>query len=407
VSERPRLVSVAPYRVLPPTSGATLLIDGASRAVAERGWDVRVFSTGVRRGSVLRDLFAAEQHPAPGYTAFNHASPLTVLLGFRSRQSTGLPPLGADRMLRWLRPGVLRHWLARADVAQVEGPFGAEAVRDLADPSTPLVLACHNVEGRLAERALAHRPAAVRAVRACEARAVAAADAFLALTEDDRAALEADYGVPPERVAVVPCGVDLAAFRPVTEDVRAAAKARLGLAGRTVAIFTGARYPPNIEAARHLEAMADAGDLPDDFAFLVIGRVGEVVEKRRNLLATGFVPSVTDAIAAADLAVVPVESGGGMHLKVLEFLASGLPVVSTPFGLRGLERPLPDGVRACNLAEMPEALADWAADPARREDLGRVNREWTAARYGWDRIGAGRVAFYDRLRPGGGARSNA
>jgi glycosyltransferase involved in cell wall biosynthesis len=403
-----KLLTVAPFRVWPPTSGAPLLVDGASRALAAAGCPVRVFSTGVRRGSLAADLRPQEHEVVPGYRVYNYATPLSVLLNLRSRQSSGRPPLGTDRALRFQLPARLGRWLDFADVVQVEGPYGFRSVRErLVGPrtGTPMVLVCHNVEGRLTRISHPVDRRLIRRVTAVEGEAARAAEGIIALTSADREALVADYGVDPAKVRIIPCGVDLNYFRPVPDADREAAKAKLGLSGRTVAVFTGARYRPNVEALRHLERMAQnhgAPDgLPDGLTFLVVGRVGEEHERAddRNgrLLATGFVPEMGPYLRAADLAVVPMQSGGGMHLKVLEFLAMGIPVVATRLAARGLDGPLPEGVTVCPTHEMPKALAEWSADAARRAEAGAVNRAWVADRYGWERIAERRMALYEGL----------
>jgi glycosyltransferase involved in cell wall biosynthesis len=401
-----KLLTVAPFRVWPPTSGAPLLVDGASRALAAAGAQVRVFSTGVRRGSIVADLRPHEQEVVPGYRVYNYATPLSILMNLRSRQSSGRPPLGTDRTLRLQLPARLGRWLDFADVVQVEGPYGFMAVRERLvgrRAGTPMVLVCHNVEGRVTRTSHPMDRRLQKRVTALEGDAARAAEGIIALTSADREALVADYGADPAKVRIIPCGVDLQYFRPVAEADRAAAKDRLGLSGRTVAVFTGARYRPNVEALRHLERMAGddgrPGGLPENLTFLVVGRVGEEHEgESGRLVATGFVPEMGPYLRAADLAVVPMQSGGGMHLKVLEFLAMGLPVVATQLAVRGLDGPLPEGITVCPTHQMPEALAAWAAEPARRAAAGAANRAWVADRYGWERIAERRAALYEGLR---------
>ena len=55
------------------------------------------------------------------------------------------------------------------------------------------------------------------------------------------------------------------------------------------------------------------------------------------MLAVGFVQSLAPLLAAADVAVNPVESGSGSNVKLAEYVAAGVPVVTTSFGLRGYE----------------------------------------------------------------------
>jgi glycosyltransferase involved in cell wall biosynthesis len=50
----------------------------------------------------------------------------------------------------------------------------------------------------------------------------------------------------------------------------------------------------------------------------------------------GAVPAIEPHIAEAHVLAVPLDSGGGTRLKILEAFASGLPVVSTTIGCEGL-----------------------------------------------------------------------
>ena len=82
------------------------------------------------------------------------------------------------------------------------------------------------------------------------------------------------------------------------------------------------------------------------------------------------------AFAAADIGVNPVRTGSGSNLKIAEYLAAGLPVVTTPVGMRGFESfrrwnevaPLEQFAARLrtvrpNIAERPAGLEDlsWAA----------------------------------------------
>jgi glycosyltransferase involved in cell wall biosynthesis len=100
-------------------------------------------------------------------------------------------------------------------------------------------------------------------------------------------------------------------------------------------------------------------------------------------VATGVIEDLPAHIAAADVAVAPMLSGSGTNLKILEYLATGLPVVTTPIGAEGL--PLTDGETA--LVTEPE---DVAAETCRllrdgdlRERLGANGRELAVSEFSW------------------------
>jgi glycosyltransferase involved in cell wall biosynthesis len=116
------------------------------------------------------------------------------------------------------------------------------------------------------------------------------------------------------------------------------------------------------------------------------GRAGLVAGESISLLGEGA--DTRPHWARAAVAVVPLRSGGGSRLKILEAAASGVPVVSTTVGAEGLEL-LPD--REILIADTPAAFADsilrLLREPDLRRRLGAAAREKVVARYGWDRIG--------------------
>jgi glycosyltransferase involved in cell wall biosynthesis len=103
---------------------------------------------------------------------------------------------------------------------------------------------------------------------------------------------------------------------------------------------------------------------------------------------TGRLPDVKGAIGGSTISVVPLLTGGGTRLKVLEALALGTPVVSTSKGIEGLD--VTDGVHVL-VADTAETFAgailrllaqgDLAA---RLSDAGRM---LVARSYTWDAIG--------------------
>lgn len=106
-----------------------------------------------------------------------------------------------------------------------------------------------------------------------------------------------------------------------------------------------------------------------------------------NVEFTGYLDDVWPAVAGSWVAVVPLRLGGGTRLKVIEALALGTPVVSTPKGVEGLDlRPDVDVAVADDpqtFAAKTLALLQDADLRAHRAEQGRR----TAARHDWMTIG--------------------
>jgi glycosyltransferase involved in cell wall biosynthesis len=117
----------------------------------------------------------------------------------------------------------------------------------------------------------------------------------------------------------------------------------------------------------------------------------------------GFVPRVEDVTDHADLAVVPLRIGGGMRLKILDFLSRGLPIVSTATGAEGIPTNW-DSREVLLTADTPagfvDAVAALAASHERRVAMAATGRELIAARYDWKPMVAGYLDWALSLSPG-------
>jgi glycosyltransferase involved in cell wall biosynthesis len=152
----------------------------------------------------------------------------------------------------------------------------------------------------------------------------------------DRQFFEANARV--RRSIVVPNGIDLRRFRVLGEE-RARMRAALGIADDVrLFLFTASKYGPNREAFDYLLAFArDQGPLlaGRGIHILVVGNVVAEPVRLRGFTATGKVDVVEPYFAAADAAVNPISTGAGTNVKMCEFIAARLPIVTTSFGARG------------------------------------------------------------------------
>lgn len=395
MTPRALLLDIAPYPVTPAIRGGALAIHQANMAVSSH-LRIRLVSQGLRRDE-WRTLFRRRReffHTAT-YQERRIVSPLAVLLGYASGQRAGGSMLSADRTFRSIRSPFLDALFTSADLIQVEHPWQVPSIAELNDKRRPLIMVAHNVECLVAEQVTSPRRE-VEAIRQREREAVALSDAVIAFTDDDRRELIGQSGADPSKVHVIPLGVDTGRIRPATPEAKARAKAVLGLEGKRVALFVGSLYEPNVEAVSALVEIASKLDRKD-LVFLVVGRVGERFRSTERVRVTGGVDDVAPYFAAADLAVNPMRSGGGMQVKLLEFLAAGLPTVTTPVGIRGVAAVSGRDLIAAELDGFAEAIGVCLNDESCAAEMGRSGRRLVEDQYGWSAIGRARVALYERL----------
>lgn len=243
-------------------------------------------------------------------------------------------------------------------------------------------------------------------LEALERRAVHAADLVVAASDEDALRFSALYGVDSERIVVIPNGYDEREIHPPSATERTAARAALDLTERDyAALFVGSDVPHNRAALelmteRVMPKAAGAG-----IKLLVVGKVSAALEGRREpwLIVRPEVPELLPFLHAADAGLNPVTRGGGSNVKLPGYLAAGLAVVSSTFGVRGYA-PLASSV----VATEPEVLADAVAS----RPLGWHARGDSApaalGEYAWARLGESLGAtFASRLERGDSLASRA
>ncbi|WP_210491583.1 glycosyltransferase family 4 protein [Patulibacter sp. SYSU D01012] len=285
-----------------------------------------------------------------------------------------------------LRAQAERALARRPDAVLVEHDWAARWARDL-PAELPKVSGLENLSWDYYARRAAAAEGLQRDLlrieaqrfRRFDARTLRAFDLLLAMSELDRHILARVSDRPS---AVVPNGVDTGALRAAP------------LPGTPTVLFTGTfGYAPNAEALRWLlteiwpriRARVPAAELlvvgrgvPDEIAALA----GE------GVTLAGFVPEMQPWFDRAQVVLVPMRSGGGTRLKVLDGLASGRPLVSTTMGAMGVD--VTDGQDVL-LADGADAFADATArvlgDPALAARLGAAGRGLAERVYDWGAIG--------------------
>jgi polysaccharide biosynthesis protein PslH len=191
---------------------------------------------------------------------------------------------------------------------------------------------------------------------------------------------------------VVPNGVDLEVY-PFVRDGRETA----------TLVFTGTMwYFPNVDAASWFVTSV----LPlvcrqvSETRILVVGtRPAPAVQRLAcppHVIVTGHVPSVQDYLARATIAVAPMQSGSGMQFKVIEAMASGAPVVATPYALGGLEAVDGEHLLVAHDAEsFAECVVRLLRNPELRLQLAMNARKLVEEKYAWEQTVAKLEAVYD------------
>lgn len=191
-------------------------------------------------------------------------------------------------------------------------------------------------------------------------------------------------GVPDERIAVIPNGIDPEKF--LIRPDAAVAKRQLGLAGRPVLGFTGfVRSWNNLD--RVLDILGKLGK-EMDACLLLVGDGPAASDLRRRaaefgisdrLRITGIVPrdQVAAHVAAFDIALQPGVTPYASPLKMLEYMAAGLAIVAPDqANIRELLRQRESALLVApdNPKELEAAILELLRDEKLRASLGAAAR---------------------------------
>lgn len=98
----------------------------------------------------------------------------------------------------------------------------------------------------------------------------------------------------------------------------------------------------------------------------------------------GYVSSVAEAHAGSSIFVAPIDAGGGSKLKVIEAMASGLPVVATAQAMSGMTVQDHVHFRAAESSqEIADAVVELLLSPNRAVELGAAGRRHAVANHDW------------------------
>ncbi|WP_345072571.1 glycosyltransferase family 4 protein [Hymenobacter fastidiosus] len=335
-----RILQVCSRVPFPPHDGGAIAMYDVAAGLARQGHAVTVLAINTPKhfqaADVLAHLPGVRLVTVPVDTRLSPVKALKNLLVGTMPYNVErfVSPAVADRLT-----GLLRD--EQFDVVQMEGTFVAwyvDVVRRVA-PTVPVVLRAHNLEytiwQMLAARELnplkrfylAHL---AKGLKKFEEHYLGRFDAVAAITEPDQRRLRA-LGCP-EPVVFVPAGVDMSRFRP-----DAARQAR----PRTLFMIGSLNWLPNLEGLDwFLREVWPAvhGKMPD----LELHLAGKDTPARiqqlglKNVFVHGFVESAAAFMQQYELMLVPLLSGGGMRIKIIEGMALGKCVISTGLGSEGI-----------------------------------------------------------------------
>jgi glycosyltransferase involved in cell wall biosynthesis len=360
-----RVLVMTPYPALPLSHGGRVRTFQLARGLVRAGAQVDLvcpWSPGQPRGDYAID----------GVRVRPKLFPTSPLLALPDDWLPSALPISWEA-----RAGRARSLLREAasyDIAQFE-VSGQAPWAERVPAGVRKVYASHNVDADFdlerGTRGGALRRRMAGRVGNMERRLVAESDLVVACTEGDAESFRTRYGASVN-TAVVPNGFDDELLALDRGRLRARQRRELGLGDHELLLlFIGGGAEHNRRAVQALERdVLPAAGRPVRLA--VVGKAAAALSDRdTRVISVGYAEDLNPWFAAADVGLNPVAYGSGSNLKVAEYLAAGLPVLTTPVGSRGFER-WTDRMRIAEIEDFAGALASIpgvSAPPSGIEDL--------------------------------------
>ena len=313
-----------------------------------------------------------------------------------------ISPAVGERILKILRN-------EQIDIVQMEGTFVAWCAESLGrsyvaeQPMPPIVLRAHNLEHTIWKmlagrernplKRLYLRDMAAR-LEQFERRHLPQFDAVAAITDEDAQRVRA-LGCP-EPVVFIPAGADLSRFQP---------EPAIRPKPRTLFMIGSLNWLPNLEGLHWLlrEVWPTIhAEMPDvELHVAGSGTPEELLQPRSDgVVIHGFVDSAPAFMQQYELMLVPLLSGGGMRIKIIEGMALGKAILSTTLGAEGIAvRDGDDILLRDSVAGWLEALRAWYRGEVPVAALGAAAARTAAECYDRRRVTQQFVDLYERLRP--------
>lgn len=286
------------------------------------------------------------------------------------------------------------------DIVQLETVMMASYINLIRRHSkAKIILRAHNIEHQIWERLALNTSNPLRKIylkhlartlKLFEMTASDLVDGLAAITARDAAFFRKHTEKP---VVSIPFGIDPDAYLQVKKENPVP----------TIFIIGAMNWIPNQEGVKWFlqNVWLDLHKQYPRLEFHIAGReMPEWMRKLelKNVIVEGEVEKASDFFNANDIMIVPLFSGSGIRIKVIEAMAYGKTVVSTSIGAEGIDYTLGENIliasQACEFYEMISLCIEHAEIP---EKIGKNARELIVSEYRSEKIIGKLEAFYRSL----------
>ena len=394
------LCNKPPY---PASEGGPMAMNSIITGLLEAGHQVKVLAINSEKYNVKESDIPEEYKQKTGIELIDvdlTVKPLNAFLNLFTRKSYHAERFISEEFKKRLAAVLDKE---QFDVVQLEVLFMAPYVETIRRHSKAMiVLRAHNVEHKIWERIAKDTKSPLKrwyinhlakTLKEFELNALETVDGVAAITRKD-AAFFRKYCSKP--VIDIPFGVYPEQFDPKYE-----------IEGKPKFYHIGSmNWMPNEEGIRWFvdEVLPKTVEKVPDFVYHLAGRsMPEWLTSMKNphVDVVGEVPDAKEFVTNHDIAIVPLLSGSGIRIKIIESMALGKTVITTRVGAEGiLYDEEVNIIIAENKAKMVEAIRSLNENPETAVRIGQAARKLVEETYDNRKIIARLLMFYEQIKPG-------
>jgi glycosyltransferase involved in cell wall biosynthesis len=290
------------------------------------------------------------------------------------------------------------------DAIHLEGTFVAwyiDIIRKYTN--TPVFLRSHNVEYLIWERLYKNAPRnpqsqyiryLAKKLKRFEAKYFNKFDGIMAITEDDAVRMRKDLNVTVP-IEVIPAGVDFETFTLNTE---------IETLPNSLFLFGSLDWMPNVEAVLwfYFQVFSQLKEEFPDIKLYIGGKnpPQEILQlhDEKQVFVYGNVPSARDFMQSFEIMLVPLLSGGGMRIKIIEAMAIQKVIISTSIGAEGIKITPDENILIANTPqEFVAQIKRCFQNPELKQKLMQNALQTVKTHYDWQSITQKTMDFYQRI----------
>jgi polysaccharide biosynthesis protein PslH len=331
-----RVLQVCPKPPIPPVDGGCIAMLATSKAISAQGHSLKIFSAETKKHPIsfnedFKDIIAQTQFESCFVDTSIH--PVAALLSVFSGKSYNVSRFETESFRQKLIEILQNNSF---DVVQLESIYVAPYIEEIRkhSPNSKIVIRTHNVEFFIWKRLAVEvgRPKSLylnflsKRLKNFEISALSRADAIASISPDDTDIFKSL--LPNKHIETIPVNIE------VSEIIQLSSKRNL--------LFLGSfDWKPNAEGIERFlsETWPELIKAIPELSLHIAGRKMPLSLQKRIITGVKFLGEVKDKqefFTEGNIFIAPVYSGSGVRIKILEAMALGKTVITTPLGAEGL-----------------------------------------------------------------------